>query len=564
MHSCHVFIFPFRWELNDPGDEKLPLQEIATHLNKSPWERHRFQLDTPPDYNIYSYFYDFARKGLLDCAKNEKHEILHHYRYRLPERKKKVEKKKEENNKEKDKQDKVQLEPGPRYRIATGQKTYELDIEKIELEFYATGVGFLVFFLENNLYHAFHDILKINEFGRRIYPQFLGTPKPDEIENTFTTATKNAFLASGIALELEEGKRFEDDFSFFDNMDNVKGNPNHLPEFIHGLLGKQTFSTREGEGKVEIRPVVDDRMFVLCWYGNEVLAAQTTGFRNGDQSFAYEYCDDWYKFLYIDVGDATCQSPSMMRRLLRSSTYDRWAGNKTLYGCSRYSFNVLSQNSADWLCNHLKTMYYQMVKLTLLQRASILRFSDEASKIADEIKHYDKKKAGDCKLKILHQDYLWFVNRLYFREVTAQEQGIELYNLMQEKMEISRDIKDLDREIDDLYQFEGLEADRESNRKVTYLTILAGIFLLPTFISGFFGMNLLPATYSQLSKVFVIAGIVSSPLLVYFAFKIYELKVKKSRKWGFRWYILLSILILLAILLLPITSCGNFYFGGPL
>ena len=205
-----------------------------------------------------------------------------------------------------------------------------------------------------------------------------------------------------------------------------------------------------------------------------------------------------------------------------------------------------------------------MVKLTLLQRASILRFSDEASKIADEIKHYNKKKAGDCKLKKLHQDYLWFVNRLYFREVTAQEQGIELYNLMQEKMEISRDIKDLDREIDDLYQFEGLEADRESNRKVTYLTILAGIFLLPTFISGFFGMNLLPATYSQLSKVFVIAGIVSSPLLVYFAFKIYELKVKKSRKWGFRWYILLSILILLAILLLPITSCGNFYFGGPL
>jgi hypothetical protein len=303
MHSCHVFIFPFRWELNDPGGDPHHLIAIESLLKQPPWKYSPFKVDTPEKYSLWAYFYDFAREGLLDFKdEDENHEVLRHYQYNVPE--------------------------GSLYKISTGQNLYELDIEKIELEFYATGVAFLVFFLNNNRHPEFQAIRNINEYGRRIYPQYLKIP--DKEGATLTTDPKKKFLASGITLEIKDGNRFFDDFSYFDNLDNVNRIPNRLPEFILDLLGKQSFDTRKWTRQVRVQPVVDDRMFVMCWYGNDKLAERVTEFFPERQSYAYERSDEWYAFMFIDTDDPTCQSPPMMHRLLKSSTYDRWAGYKTL------------------------------------------------------------------------------------------------------------------------------------------------------------------------------------------------------------------------------------------
>lgn len=62
--------------------------------------------------------------------------------------------------------------------------------------------------------------------------------------------------------------------------------------------------------------------------------------------------------------------------------------------------------------NHFYTMYYEMALLVLIQRASILRLSDEASKIAI----FDEDEALE-NVKKLQRYYTEFINDLYFRRL---------------------------------------------------------------------------------------------------------------------------------------------------
>jgi len=135
---------------------------------------------------------------------------------------------------------------------------------------------------------------------------------------------------------------------------------------------------------------------------------------------------------------------------------------------------------------HMKTMYYQMVVLSLMQRASILRFSGEVTAISE----LDDEDTQLKEIKHINKAYLKFINSMYFREVTAQEQGIELYDMIQEHMRIERDVKDLNREIDELYQFAKLLEDEKERNKTNKHTWLATIFLPAMLISGILGMNI--------------------------------------------------------------------------
>jgi Mg2+ and Co2+ transporter CorA len=92
----------------------------------------------------------------------------------------------------------------------------------------------------------------------------------------------------------------------------------------------------------------------------------------------------------------------------------------------------------------------------------------------------------------LYKAYIRFVNQIYFREVSAQEQGIELYNLLQEKMKIAEQVKDLDNEISELHQYADLVERKEQDRRITIITVLGAIFLPATFLVGVFGINTMP------------------------------------------------------------------------
>ncbi|MCD4793399.1 MAG: CorA family divalent cation transporter [Bacteroidales bacterium] len=501
-YSYHIFMFPFRWDYCEAKDncknkkqnfsERTKLEKFQNLLipneKDTNWETNKYKTDNSANYNEFTYFYDFVRDAIFDTTEKQEHEkkVMNHYAYKTNDKKYKYE---------------ISLKAGNKY---------SLDIKEIYLHVFTTGVALLSYHLKNNETDKFEDILKINEYGRRIYPQFLDNKEP------YTDVTKTKFLADKIMIvksplcsEHDNNPQIiaEEDFSKYNDFSNIKDDAFILPDFIEKLLGNN-FITKDEKNKIKIIPIIDDRMFVISWYGNsylinklqskDILTEQhryrgtTTGTTITSEQYNYINNSDWYRYLFIDGSSPMCQNSDMIQNLLQKHSYARFIDWGTLYGVSRYSFvcltsdlETLKKNDADFIPVHIKTMYYQMIVLSLMQRASILRFSDEVTTISQNPD--DNKQLED--IKHINKAYLKFINSMYFREVTAQEQGIELYDMMQEHMRIERDVKDLNREIDELYQYANMIEDKKERERMNRLQIWGAIILIPTLIAGILGMN---------------------------------------------------------------------------
>ncbi len=527
--SCHIFTFPFKWDFKPKGkslentdfSKRTSLNYFHRILSPADWQENLFKINNPSDFNEYIYFYDFARDALFPNEKNTK--TLRQYEY--------------------------MIKPGtqPLYKIKTidATKPYELNIEKILLTTYFTGVGILSFHLANHHYLELKDILRINEFGRRIYPQFLGDQKDGMIQSV-----KNAFLADNIEVWIDNTKQFKEDFSHFDTIANVNRNPNRLSHTIMGLLGN-SFYTGEPEAEKEgilISPILDDRMFVLCRLADKSMCCRLAKYDSKNENYRYIDDDDWFKLVFVDKEYPYCASIPMKKKLLIEHTYDRWIGEKkcSLFGVTRYSVILLNDDTETFVKEHIKTMYFQMVKLALVQQASILRFSAEATRIAElEEPENTTERVGE-----LQKKYLQFINKIYFREITAFDQGIDLYEKITRAMKIERDVKELDQEIEELRHYASLQEEKRHNRQLHLLTILGSLFLIPGFIIGFFGMNLFS---SQLEvnapgKLWVIIG--SIVVVSFLSWLFITLRTIEPGKMGLLKKLALAIFILIFLAML--------------
>jgi Mg2+ and Co2+ transporter CorA len=178
----------------------------------------------------------------------------------------------------------------------------------------------------------------------------------------------------------------------------------------------------------------------------------------------------------------------MKKHLLKESTYCRWQKYGTLYGLSRYSLVALTNmNARGFIDVHMRTIYSRMFELVILQRASMLRFSGEVTKVS-ALKGNDNKKLSE-RIASLYKEYIRFINQIYFRSVTTQDQGIEMYEMLLRQFDSASQIKDLDEEISELHQYVSLMIDQRRNEDGETLNIMAAIFLPATLLSGIFGMN---------------------------------------------------------------------------
>lgn len=440
-YSFHTFMFPFRWRIkgleDQPFSKQIALQNIR-YAQSPGWERYAIpptiEKESDDLYNERNYFYEFVHPALYDD--NSEQSLVRHFERREP------------------KHGEVT------YRIVCGKEknVYELNVRYINLNFYATGVGVLSIYLDNDKYSVISDILAINQYGRRVFPPFIAdVGKRDEI------ACSLEFNGLG-------GVYFED-FSAYTN--KVKSNT--PAAFIHKMV-------HEVAENIELQPVVDDRMFVLCWYKNEDWAKKFkedfSGFLDDDEL--------WYRFVFVDCKDTTCQNKSMRRKIIGNATYERWQDWYSLYGISRYSMVYLTNNGCPpYLTNYFETEYARMAELVLMQRASMLRFSAEVTQIS---KLSGTKDFGD-RVSSLYKEYIRFENRMYFREVTAQDQGIEMYQKLVEAMNLKELVEKLDREIEELHDYVQMREDRLTNRTMSLLTWITTIFLPITVVTGYFSMN---------------------------------------------------------------------------
>jgi hypothetical protein len=493
LHSHHIFLFPFKWSLNTSKDksmsEKYDFSDIDNwQKNNLKWQPFSFKFDKSSSgayntYNEYAYFHDYARDILsLDSDGSV---TKRQYSY--------------------------VLQPNSEYIIEVNTEehrppsVFSLAIEDITLNFYESGVGVISFHLNNFTESDFNKILKINEYGRRIYPQFLGLKKgksevsdTEEIILPTTSATKGSFLPNRVILQ-GFSIPIEEDFSHYDSWDNIQKKPFKLPNHIQLLLG-DCFKTKGDvlrKDDILIEPVIDDRMFTICLYGNTEMVKILREYDETREIYNWQTSSEWHRFLFVDDSSATCKSRNMLKKLLTDSTYDRWIEDTDkhdnitghLFGISRYSFVVMSAKSdfANYvLINHVKNIYYQMTLLCLVQRASVLKYSGEVASIIENFE--DESKTVD-RITELYEYYIKFVNKIYFREITPQEQGIELYNILQKQMDIERQVKELDGEIQELHNYLTFKEEQDRSRKLDRITYIGLPIAIASLVLSFFGLN---------------------------------------------------------------------------
>lgn len=442
IFSYHNFIFPFQWRIKEFDDktfsEQINLNNIDYSLGSN-WERIITPLDEKDKddlYNEKNYFYEFVHDALYDNG--QENSLIRHYE---------------------------RLEPKHgevKYIIKRKRKSFELKVAAINLNIYSTGVGVLSFYLFNEKYPTPEDVLNINQYGRRIFP-----PHIKDVEY-------RGLIADSIEVQGLQGREtgYFEDFSRYTN----KTSCNTPASFIKDMI-------LEIATNIVLKPVIDDRMFMQCWYKND----EWTNEFKGDDYKNFINSNKWYEFVFVDsLGGLSCQNTEMQKKLIKEATYLRWQKSSSLYGISRYSM-VYATNSTcpDFLLNNFETLYARMAELILVQKASVLRFSAEVTNISN----MDSQKDFSKKVSSLYKEYIRFVNQIHFREVSAQDQGIELYQMFYKTMDIEKQVEKLDAEIEELYNYVTLQEDRKSNNTMSLLTWIA-TFLLPiTVMAGIFGMN---------------------------------------------------------------------------
>lgn len=465
-YSYHVFLFPFKWyDTNNTKNELLD-KESLKHLmcqRFSNWVK--FNPLTTEDleelYNEKNYFYQFVHDVMYDNPEDNEDPVLHHYEHKCGGW---------ENVTYN-----IELKNG---------KTYTLKVDAINLNFYSTGVGTLSFYLENNRtdQKESEDILRINQYGRRIMPPFYG-----DIEMRLETA--QSISISGI-----DGteSRYKEDFKNYTTNDSWKP-----ASFINELI-------KDFNPKLDIKPIIDDRMFVLCWYGNDFISKYSI--KNRIEEFSKS--EFWYKYCFIDGDTMTCQNDTMQKKLIDDYSYLRWQKFGTAYGITGHSFTMITDTGGfaqNVLKIHLRTIYARMIELTLVQRASMLRFSEEVCRLS-KLRNTRKNPVVE-EISALNREYIRFVNQIYFREVTSQEQGIELYDIIIKSMRLPDHIKDLDHEIAELHQYASLIEDRNRSSEARTLNWIATIFLPASFVAGVFGMNIFGSQGAEIEINWWEAGI---------------------------------------------------------
>ena len=260
-----------------------------------------------------------------------------------------------------------------------------------------------------------------------------------------------------------------------------------------------------------MQPVIDDRMFVLCWYKNDEWSKQFT------EDYLNFIANDkhWYEFVFVDkYNGLSCQNDEMRKLLIGKASYERWQLWSSLYGVSRYSMVYLTNNGCPpYLTNYFETEYARMAELVLMQRASVLRFSAEVTQISK----LSRTKGFGERVSSLYKEYIRFENRMYFREISAQDQGIEMYQKLYEAMNLKEQVEKLDGEIEELHDYVQLHEDRLTNRTMSLLTWITTIFLPVTVVAGYFSMNDFTANTKfafQSLTMFAFAVVVISIVLI--------------------------------------------------
>lgn len=465
MCSYHIFYFPFKWakkEVTEGTMTQLTDFSQIRFLNNGKWvrpavaesqenggnttEKNNVSHDAQVLYNEKNYYFRFVHDVLYDSGEGNDNLVMHFER-------------------------KEPQEKDVRYliKVSGREKPYSLKVDAININLYKTGVGLMSFYLRNDDESQCdtRDILNINQYGRRILPPFWS-----EVNAEKRQELSEYLEISGLDTEISK-----EDFKSY-----TVDEPWTATSMLDSLLKDLT-------DNLTLTPVIDDRMFVMSLYKNDDMSRLSLSTADAYCNPSSPFSEFWYKYLFVDTWSPTCQNDEMRRDLLRAHTYLRWQDWNSLYGVSRYSFVYLTNSGVpSYLVDYFMTTYARMMEIALVQRASVLCFSNEVTTLT---------KRGDWTLEklsehvdSLNEEYIRFINRMYFKELTSQDQGVELYGMIRQNLDIDSYVEELKDEIEKLHDTISFKVERSRNEKAETLNFMAAILLPVSIVTGFWSMNL--------------------------------------------------------------------------
>lgn len=472
-YSYHTFVFPFLFQ---DGTKNVSRKKFTKCLHKG-FQRDVFQsksgTDNTVEYARFRYFNQAARNAIY-TMKWDKKAVVWNYRLNLdallPEGAEKIgweDVKKDWNN-------------PVRLVFKKGSFKADLTVNDIRLKLFDTGVGMLVFEVENYEPGYEGSIKKINEYGRRVFMPFV-TPDGECslcADEVYLLCGKKV-IVNGCVSGANVGKT-----------DEIMLSP-----IIQYLLTRDQMSVTTAEkpprNLFRIEPIIDDRMFVACVYNAPEFAAAVCEW-DAEQN-QYRYISDattkpldkgnvarrFYEMVFVDADGLTCQNRTKLAEMNQEHSYARWIEYGTLTGMSEYSMLCITGDNIDvFNINPFLTEYVEMIILVLAQRASLLAFERAISEVTC-------KRKSKLKVERIHRRYVAFESELMLAEVTSQQQGIELYDMMLRVLFIEKLKEDMESQINSLYELHTADHERMESLLLNFLAVLGAADIVGNLIHGF-------------------------------------------------------------------------------
>lgn len=432
-------------------------------------------------------------------------------------------------------------------------KEYQLLLNDIKLKLFNTDVAMMIFEAENHDYPDIKDIKLINEYVRRISTPNLtieSNPCAYYWAIKFKDANdKNVCLEDDCYDALNGDLKNINTTKIVDSIKQLLLYPYNINEnsrkdvFLSSSVEK--LNKEENKKLYLIEPVLDDRMFVCTFVKNDMVINKVKNKYveiNGkyeelkkeekkskekkepkplfvNYKYGYqideEVTKELYSIVYIDPTTSSCQSMHDIQTLLSRDLYTRWIDYGTLYASTHHSFVAISTSDCPgYLIDYFLTLYVDMTILTLIQRATIIVYQNYASLLTKGIEA-DKKKINQAKLNTLlnlHEKYIGFQNQLLFFEVSPEEQGMELYQMLVKSLYINEEKDALAEQFKSLYDVTNANQNSTFSK---YAAIMASIALVFTSITFIYDMFEIPKDMCIRVGTVVIAIIIIFGIICY-------------------------------------------------
>ncbi len=203
----------------------------------------------------------------------------------------------------------------------------------------------------------------------------------------------------------------------------------------------------------------------------------------------------WLRLVNMDPpGPSPDTCTAFEARFADERTYRRWAHCGALQGFNYHGGAMLTgprDEPPTW--RHFGAMYFDQALLLLYLRVTLFRFSYDLSRLsaAARRQHDDDEALRHLaeRFERLRMDFALFTNLYQFPLLSNQQQGIELYSLCRDRMDVKALFEEVKNEVEATHEFLALRAQDEMTQIGGQLTVVATVGMIASLVLAGLGVS---------------------------------------------------------------------------